>query len=204
MTDRFLDKAYGVTGPEETQALYDAWAKSYEDEVAENGYATPGRCAEALFSVMPEPHAPVLDFGCGTGLSGLALRMAGFEVIDGMDISAEMLARAQEKSIYRSTQAIAPGHADLCTPGDYAAITAIGVIGAGAAPITVFDDIMNCLGRGGYFAFSFNDHAVADPVNEGKLNEYLDTGAAQLLVREYGPHLPGIGLKSYVYVIRKS
>ena len=29
---------------------------------------------------MPEAQTPVLDYGCGTGLSGVALRAAGFEV----------------------------------------------------------------------------------------------------------------------------
>ena len=44
----------------------------------------------------------VLDFGCGTGLFGQALRLNGFANIDGVDLSADMLAQAKGKNIYAS------------------------------------------------------------------------------------------------------
>lgn len=204
MTDRFLDKAYGVSSAKETRDLYDAWAASYEDEVAENGYATPGRCAEALRAQLPNPDAPILDFGCGTGLSGLALRLAGFSTIDGADLSEDMLAKAREKDLYRKLWQVEADAALPVTPGDYAAIAAIGVIGAGAAPITVFDTLMDALAPGGFLVLSFNDHALSDPENEAKLQGYYDRGAATELSKEYGAHLPGIGLKSNVYVLTKT
>ena len=84
MTDKFLDKVYDARTADETRELYDAWSASYEAEVAENGYATPGRCAEALAKHLTDKDAPILDFGCGTGLSGLALKLAGFTTIDGV------------------------------------------------------------------------------------------------------------------------
>lgn len=204
MAENFLDKVYGARNADETRALYDDWAASYDAEVAGNGYATPARCAEALFAQMPEPQAPILDFGCGTGLSGLALRAAGFEVIDGMDLSAEMLAQARAKGVYRNLTQIAP-EADLpIRPGDYRALAAIGVIGPGAAPISVFDQLMHALGPGSLLVFSFNDHALADHHNEGRLNEWLDCGAARLKFSDYGDHLPGMDLKSKVYVLEKA
>ncbi len=200
MTDRFLDKVYTARTANETRELYDDWAASYEAEVAENGYATPGRCAEALAQFMSDMSAPVLDFGCGTGLSGLALKLAGFVTIDGVDLSADMLAQAEGKGAYRALKQI-----DAGSPVDsgYEAIAAIGVIGAGAAPIDTFDQIMTALPQGGKFVLSFNDHALADPVNEGRISDWCDTGAARLLFKEYGPHLPGRDMNSNVYVIEK-
>lgn len=200
MTDRFLDKVYTARTADETRALYDDWSASYEAEVAENGYATPGRCAEALTQFMSDKNAPVLDFGCGTGLSGLALKLAGFTTIDGVDLSADMLAKAGGKKAYRALRQIG---ADSPIDGAYEAIAAIGVIGAGAAPISTFDLIMNALPKGGKFVLSFNDHALADPMNEGRISDWCDSGAARLLFKEYGPHLPGLGMKSNVYVIEK-
>lgn len=200
MTDRFLDKVYTARTADETRELYDDWSASYEAEVAENGYATPGRCAEALAQFMSNKSAPVLDFGCGTGLSGLALKLAGFTTIDGVDLSADMLAQAESKSVYRTLSQIA---ADSPIDGDYQAIAAIGVIGAGAAPISTFDLIMHALPKGGKFVLSFNDHALADPVHEARISEWCDCSAARLLFKEYGPHLPGLNMKSNVYVIEK-
>lgn len=204
MSEGFLSKAYGARDADSTRALYDAWSASYESEVGENGYATPGRCAAALAAHSLDLAAPVLDFGCGTGLSGLALVRAGFSTIDGLDLSAEMLARARAKGLYRSLALIGPGDAPAHAPGDYAAIAAIGVIGSGAAPISLFDTLMDGLAPGGRFVWSFNDHALEDPQNEAKMDSYLDTGRARLLFQDYGDHLPGIDLKSTVYLFEKT
>jgi len=203
MTEKFLDKIYNARDPESTRDLYDAWAASYEEEISENSYATPRRAAAALAKFSPDTSAPTLDFGCGTGLSGLALKLAGFDCIDGVDLSPDMLAHATHKQVYRTTQQIEAGAPLAHKPGDYFAIAAIGVIGAGAAPIKVFDTLMHGLARGGLFVFSFNDHALAEPQNEGRINEWTDCGAATLLFREYGDHLPGKRMKSNVYVLEK-
>ena len=199
----FLDKVYDARDAKETRALYDDWAATYDAEVAENGYATPGRCAKALKQHLTDPSASILDFGCGTGLSGLALKLAGFDTIDGVDLSAEMLEGARAKGVYRDLRQIQPDQSPVQTPGDYAAIAAIGVIGAGAAPISVFDTLMRALGPSGLFVFSFNDHALQDPVNEARVSEWTDCGAARLLFKEHGPHLPARDLGSNVYILEK-
>lgn len=204
MSERFLDKAYGARDADETRKLYDDWAASYEAELGEHGYATPGRCAAALAQYAADKSRPVLDFGCGTGLSGLALRLAGFETIDGLDVSADMLAQAKGKSVYRDLRQIEPGQDLGHKPGDYAAIAAIGVIGAGAAPISVFDTIMRGLAKSGLFVFSFNDHALQEPQYEARVMEWTDCGAARLLFVKHGDHIPGIGLKAKVYVLEKN
>ena len=203
MSRKFLDQVYNARDAAGTRTLYDAWAASYEAEVGEHGYATPGRCAAALSDHSPDKTAPILDFGCGTGLSGLALKLAGFSVIDGIDLSADMLAEARAKALYRNLRLVEAGEPLGHAPGDYAAIAAIGVIGAGAAPIAVFDTLMDGLATGGRLVFSFNDHALEDPANDAKVQSHLDAGTARLLHKDYGPHLPGIGLKSNVYVVEK-
>ncbi|MFK7762831.1 MAG: class I SAM-dependent methyltransferase [Roseobacter sp.] len=203
MSVSFLDKLYDVQGPASTRDLYDAWSQTYDDEVARHGYVTPGRCAEALAMYVDDQEKPILDFGCGTGLSGLALKLRGFSTIDGLDLSADMLDDAKRKRLYRNL-CQTDGRTRLThSPGDYAAIAAIGVIGVGAAPTLVLHNLMHGLAKGGKLVVSFNDHTLEDPSFEAGLNEWLDCGAATLLFKEYGPHLPGINLKANVYVIEK-
>ena len=204
MAEKFLNKVYDARDAASTRKLYDDWSDSYEAEVAENGYVTPGRCAKALASTMDDKTLPVMDFGCGTGLSGLALSLEGFTTLDGLDLSKDMLAQARSKNIYRRLSQIDTDGPLPFSKGDYAAIAAIGVIGAGAAPISVLHSLMNALGTGGKLVLSFNDHALADPHNEAGLNEWLDCGAARLLFKEYGPHLTKINLKSCVYIVEKA
>ena len=204
MGDKFLDKAYGLETPEETQALYRDWAATYDAEVSENGYATPRRVAEALHKYVKDPQAPILDFGCGTGLSGLALRLQGFGVIDGMDPNPEMLDQARGKNIYRTLSEIDIADKSPVKRGRYGAIAAIGVIGTGAAPATTLDLLMRALDRGGLLGFSLNDHALADPEYPARLNQWLDCGAARLLFQKHGPHMPKQNINSTVYIIEKA
>ncbi|WP_299416851.1 class I SAM-dependent methyltransferase [uncultured Sulfitobacter sp.] len=200
MTTSFLDKAYEARDADATRALYDSWSASYEVEITQNGYATPARCAQALAEFAKNKSAPLLDFGCGTGLSGLAMRLAGFEVIDGVDVSADMLAHARVKNVYRTLSQIEP---DAALEGDHLLMCAVGVIGAGAAPISALDTMLHALPSEGLLVFSLNDNALTDPGNTARLNEWLDCGAARLLFSEHGDHLPGHDLQSTVYVVGK-
>lgn len=199
----YLDRVYEIDSPESAEAFYDDWAEAYDAELMENGYATPARVAAALARHMDARDAPILDFGCGTGLSGRALAETGFTVIDGLDLSAEMLAVAERTGVYRRLKRIEAGAALPATPGDYAAVTAAGVIGHGAAPLDVFDAILQALGPGGLFVFSFNDHTLEDPAFEGRVTAATESGDARLLERAYGDHIPAIGLKAVVYVLQK-
>lgn len=203
MTKKMLSNAYGLDGAEATRNFYDEWAATYDQEVAENGYATPKRCADALAKFATDSNAPILDIGCGTGISGKALLEKGFSKIDGCDFSAEMLSRAEETGIYRKLI-----NTNLEDPfpfqaGAYGNIAAIGVLNPGHAPADTLDQILDLLKPDAHFVFSLNDHAMEDKTYEARINENVDCGNAALMFREYGPHLPEIGLMSNVYVMKK-
>ncbi|MCM2562114.1 methyltransferase domain-containing protein [Lutimaribacter sp. EGI FJ00015] len=203
MTDTFLNQAYSLSEGGDSRKLYAEWAESYEADLATNGYATPLRLARALARFAPDPAHPLLDYGCGTGLSGVAFEKAGFSTVDGIDVSPEMLDIAKAKETYRSTILADPDAPPPVTAEHYPMIAAVGVIGAGAAPLPLFDELMHLLPKGGLFAFSFNDHTLEHPEFEGKVNEWVDPAAARLLFREHGPHLPGKDLGAIVYVLER-
>lgn len=188
---------------QDTVALYQDWATSYEKDVKEAGYATPGRIALAL-SQHADLTKPVLDFGCGTGLSGLALLAAGFVRVDGTDITPEMLERARAKNLYRKLWQGSPDERPQIFPGDYAAITATGVISLGAAPPETLDILLECLDAGGLLAFSYNDATLQDQSYTDKLTSVLASQTAHLLYENYGPHLPKKDMNSSVYVLEKA
>jgi len=204
MSEGFFKDAYGLDTPEETRAHYQKWAAEYEAEVAAQGYATPTRVAQALRDHVSDTETPVLDYGCGTGLSGQALNAAGFSVIDGMDPTPNMLEIAASKGVYRQVLAFEITDPAPVKQDAYKAIAAIGVISTGGAPPETLDILMKALPRGGFLALSYNDHTLEDPAYTGRLNDWLDTGQARLLFREHGPHLPGLDLNSDVYVLEKT
>ncbi|MEM0923692.1 MAG: methyltransferase domain-containing protein [Pseudomonadota bacterium] len=107
-----LKQAYGLDGSEEIGRFYTDWAEEYEDELSDNGYVTPERCAKALAKFATDKSQPIMDLACGTGLSALALRDQGFTTIDGFDLSEGMLEKARAKTgLYRDL-----GLADMSQP----------------------------------------------------------------------------------------
>ena len=187
----------------DSRELYASWAETYDEEVQKNGYVTPKRIAGALKDVVTDQSEFILDYGCGTGLSGYALKAVGFENIDGLDISQEMVRLAEKKLIYRSLKVFDPSTGIPVHSNQYKIITAIGVIGAGAAPLSVFDSLFALLPKNGLFAFSFNDHTLNDPSYEKKVKSCISKGSATMLHKSYGNHLPKANLKSNIYILKK-
>lgn len=102
---QYLDRAYALSGSAEAQSLYDEWAGFYDDDNA-NGYASPRRCVETVVKHVSHTTEmlKIFDAGCGTGLVGDCLAQSSLAdkfILDGVDISAGMLARAREKGVYR-------------------------------------------------------------------------------------------------------
>ena len=82
MENNYLNKVYDVS-TSDSRELYASWATTYDQEVIENGYATPDRVAKALKEYVSDKSTLILDYGCGTGLSGLALQSVGFKNLMG-------------------------------------------------------------------------------------------------------------------------
>lgn len=202
MTKTYLDKIYS-TDSTDLRPFYAQWAQSYDQEVGENGYITPLRIAEALARHVKDLSIPILDYGCGTGISGQAFQEAGFLTIDGVDISDEMLEFAAQKKIYRRLEVFAPETGPDVKLGAYNIIAAVGVIGAGAAPLAVLDQIMALLAPKGLLVFSFNDHTLEDPAYDGRVENYVKQGQAALHLKDYGDHLPKQKINSNIYILEK-
>lgn len=195
----FLATVYDLKG-DGVRDYYDKWAETYEAEVADNAYATPGRCAAALSATGVAKDTPILDFACGTGLSGEALRGAGFTVIDGMDISDGMLEKARAKGLYRRLTKVPVDAPPPIAQDAYQIITAIGAIGPGAAPAEVIAPLIAALPSGGVFVISLNDVAL----EHAEFAAALERPDTTLMSKERGAHLPGIDVKSTVYVYAKT
>jgi predicted TPR repeat methyltransferase len=187
---------------EETMAVYADWAETYEAEVTARGYRTPERLARALAN-FANYEVPVLDYGCGTGIGGAALRAAGFTHIDGTDISKEMLAKANVRDIYRKTWVSHPGSFDFET-GEYDVIVAVGVISLGAAPAETLAPLLGKLDAGGLLALSYNDPTLGDENYTTALAAVCADGRAEILFREHGPHLEDVSMGSDVIILRRT
>lgn len=186
----------------ETLEFYTDWAASYDAEVTARGYHTPRRLAEALVPLLADTPDPILDFGCGTGLSGMALRAAGIGPLHGTDVTPAMVAEAEPKRIYDALWVSEPGALDAGR-GPYRAIVAAGVISLGAAPPDTMDILVNTLAPGQLLAMSFNDPTLVSGDYDAHLKTHLDAGRLSERFRAHGPHLDDVGMGSDVIVLQK-
>ncbi|MDH3661129.1 MAG: class I SAM-dependent methyltransferase [Alphaproteobacteria bacterium] len=97
--------AWVISAPTQTEMKrrYDLWAGAYDRDLGDvDDYLAPIATAKAAKAHLASD-ARILDAGAGTGLSGQALRDAGFSDLTGLDFAEEMLAVAAGKGIYRET-----------------------------------------------------------------------------------------------------
>jgi len=209
MTDRTTDTSlWTPRSPDETKSIYADWAATYERDVTALAYATPDRVATALRDHVSDLTTPILDVGCGTGLSGVALRKHGFHTIDGTDISPKMLEQASTKRldgtpVYRRTWL---GELDqpVTKQNHYSIIVATGVISLGAAPPSMLYELSEALDTGGILAFSYNDPTLNDPHYINALHDVLEANRAEIIFREHGPHLSAQVTGSDVILLRRT
>ena len=110
MTDRAADlvaRARSLRSADDAVALYRDWAETYDRDVFDTlGVIGSSRIADLLAQHHADLDAPVLDLGCGTGVVAAHLRDHGFTVIDGWDISPEMLEVAARRGSYRTLRVV--------------------------------------------------------------------------------------------------
>lgn len=202
---RLLDKAYTTGSDAETRALYDRWAEVYDEELSENEYRQPQRCAEALMAVLPPgPKTEILDVGCGSGLSGIALHAAGYGVIDGCDFSTGMLEKARLSGAYRRLFEADLNRPPLDAPeAAYDAATCVGVFSFGHVMPDALDDILRVTRPGGALVIGLNDKFYRDGALTAKLGELERTGRIEDRNDVHGEHIVGTGLTGWVITARK-
>jgi predicted TPR repeat methyltransferase len=119
----------GSTSSGEVQKIYDEWAASYDETLETWDYRAPTEAARLLRAKAPAGSV-ILDAGCGTGLTGVALRAAGFTgPIDGVDLSPPSLSEADKHGVYRALTAMNLQTPPLPIPENtYDAVICVGVM----------------------------------------------------------------------------
>lgn len=111
--------------------------------------------------------ARILDLGCGSGIIGQELNKRGYKNIDGVDLCAEMLAKAKEKRVYK---ALFEGEmaSDECkklnlASDQYDAATCVAVLTHGHVKGKGFDDFVHVLKPEGLACFTVRRLVWEDP-----------------------------------------
>ncbi|MDR7335372.1 tetratricopeptide repeat protein [Roseateles asaccharophilus] len=140
--------------PRYVEELFDSYSQNFDQHlVGKLAYRTPELLLAELQRAQPQAGSDIIDLGCGTGLCGPLLRPLARRLI-GVDLSSQMLARAQALGLYDEllhadlTAALAgpPARFDIAVAADV--FVYIGDLDA------VFAATAAALRPGGLFAFS--------------------------------------------------
>ena len=154
---RLLHRAYSLDAPDTHIDFYRDFAELYDSTYAASlGYIYPLGIASVL-SGQQRPQGAILDIGCGTGLVATAIRKIDpSALIDGVDISPDMLGKARAKGEYRDLVA-----ADLTADcshiaTDYAAIVSAGTFTFGHLGPELIPDMVALCRPGAVAALGVN------------------------------------------------
>ena len=164
-----------------------------------NDYATPARIAIALRQAGANVEKPVLDFGCGTGLSGMALKAVGFDVVDGSDLDQGNVDEAQNCGVYRQVWLGVDGSMGHVRRGDYQVIMACDVLREGSAGPEILDALLEVLAPGGFLALSLDETTLNTRAYYERLDiAVLDPKLEQMFEAD-GPHRNGENATVFVF-----
>jgi predicted TPR repeat methyltransferase len=178
-TTTWTARARALATAPEARELYDAWAATYDADLAGptgEDYPLPGTVAD-LVARLATPDTDVLDAACGTGLVGAALARHGFRSIDGLDLSPRMLARARALGVYHDL-----GPADLAQrlPGagdKFGVVTCVNAFEPGHLPRSALVEFARVVHRGGHLVVTVGDQRRAE------IERYLEQLSRREVVR---------------------
>lgn len=178
--DPDLEGAYALQTAEDAKRLYAAWADSYDTGFGEaQGYLLPREVVQAFVDAGGQ--GPVLDVGAGTGLVGAGLVASGVTLVDGVDLSPEMLEVAATKGVYRDLVV-----ADILKPLSlprYDGIVSAGTFTLGHVGPEGISALMSLANPGCLFVISVNAAHFADAGFATLLAE-IDTKIRDLAYRD--------------------
>lgn len=209
----FFDRipATGDDEAEKCKALYDEWAKTYDQDLTDpsQDYVGPVNAAKAILEASGNSvdGAVFLDAGCGTGLSGVAVRnVCGSNVIvDGVDISTGMLEVAAKTGVYRRLE---PGNlAESLNISDstYDVVVCVGTLTGGhVGPVPALKEFVRVLKSGGLVVATVKEQVWSSGGYEAEVQRLEREGSVKVRSTESVPYRQGQGVNAKMLVMAKT
>jgi ubiquinone/menaquinone biosynthesis C-methylase UbiE len=190
----------------ELAARYDEWASSYEADM--DDHAGPPEAVETLTRYV-SPDARILDAGCGTGLAGQLLAARGYRHIEGLDLSAGMLAEAARKGCYAALHRQVLGEALDFPDAVFDAAIVVGVFARAHAPSSSLHELVRVTRPGGHIIFTLRPEFYLSTDFKNTMTALAAAGRWRLKETTEPfdgryQHFPGINLQVWVYQVPPS
>lgn len=195
---------------EQCRTLYDEWADTYDNDLNDpsQGYMGPANAAKAIANAggFDNDRPVILDAGCGTGLSGIAVREIGGPkvTVDGIDISTRMLDIAKTTGVYRKLDP-----ANLSEPLEiatdaYDVVVCVGTLTGGhVGPVPALREFVRVCKPGGLVVSTVKEAVWSSMGYKAESERLRDESHADVLSTESVPYRQGQGVNAIMLVIRK-
>ena len=176
-----LDSVYGADTPETLAQAYAAWAATYDSETASLGYLLPFLITAWVARYVPADDGPLLDAGCGTGLSGPSLKALGYGDIAGLDLSDDMLKIAGSRNAYGELKQAMLGGPLPWPDGHFRAFFSTGVFTISHAPASGLHELVRITRSGGHAIFTVRDQVFESGGFQAVFDELTQAGKWRLV-----------------------
>ena len=141
-----LKGAYALDTPDDNRVYYKGFAPYYDSVFVETlGYVYPKAVAEILTAKF-QIEGVICDIGCGTGLVAEEIKKINESaLVDGVDISKEMIEISRKKNLYRNLYEIDLKGSLINLPKNYAAIVSAGTFTHGHLGSNVMEKLVKHL-----------------------------------------------------------
>jgi predicted TPR repeat methyltransferase len=149
---------YEAQNDDELAHAYGKWASLYDHDTRKvMGYVGPEVAATMLDKRLDSKDCRVLDAGSGTGLVGEILNRMGYDNIDAMDFSKDMLTEAEKKEVYTHLMQEDMNKTLSIPDSTYDATICVGTFTYAHVGPHAFDELVRVTRPGGYICFSIRD-----------------------------------------------
>lgn len=201
-----LESVYSSTSPDDVARSYAAWAATYDSETAARGYLLPYFVPSFVARHVPAGQGPLLDAGCGTGLSGPLIAALGYGDLAGLDLSQEMLDIAAGRGAYNDLRRGILGEELPWPSGHFRAFFSTGVFTMGHAPASGLHELVRITRNGGHAIFTVRDQVFDSGGFQAVFDEIERAGRWKPVeespwFRCYAVSEPDARVKAFVYEV---
>lgn len=183
-----LARAYDLKGKDDVLSLYEEWAETYDSDTLDQfGYVGPAVAAEALAELVADGDV-VLDAGCGTGLVGREVTSRRAVVIDGIDLTPNMLSKAEATGVYRNLDpADLTETLDIST-GTYDAAICVGTLTDGHVGPEALDELVRVVKSDGHVVVSITSLVWESHGYRARVDELAEAGKVSVVSVDERPY----------------
>jgi ubiquinone/menaquinone biosynthesis C-methylase UbiE len=202
-----LARVYASSDVSATRDLYDQWARTYDQEMADKSqnYVGPSLASACVLkSLGPDNigRANILDAGCGTGLVGLHLARAGAKNIDGIDLSPGMLDIARDTGVYKSLAAVDMSKPMPQSDNSYKVVVCIGTFTQGHVGPEPMSELVRITEKTGLIVATVLASIWETGGYAAKVATLADEGKVKVVSTELSDYRQGAGVQARMVILQ--